>query len=403
MKVLRAIGFVIAVLIASAILGWFIGGWIFLAVTLLVVLAFIRPELVGRMTGSQAFSSLPSWLRATPKRFAALVAVLVLPLSSLFGLASWASTQPRPAPSQSIESAAPAATGTMSRAEATATPSTKPAAQATAVPTMAQPTPTIPRPPTATSVPRTNTPLPPTATPLPHITAEEWQRVLTDPDAYKGRPVTIGGRVFVSPERDRQRVAFQVFTTNDGGDGNTIVNYAQSDFKIDKDQYVRVEGIVRGKLEGRNAFGAQITAPVIDASKVEVVGRAEAIAPAYETVQVGKTITQHGLAVTLVKVELSTKETRAHFKVKNGSQAKASAYDHSAVVVQDGRQIKRKLLFNSGYAEIDDTLQPGTESEGIIVFEPINQHVHAFKIVWDGVRTDNFRLDFADYAWDVAW
>lgn len=405
MQALKAIGFIVIALIASAVLGWFIGGWIFLAILALLVVAFVRPALVARMIGSRALALLPGWLRAGPKRFAILVAVLVLPLSSLFGLAGWASTQPLPASSPAIKSAAPAATGTVSRAGATAPSSTKPVAQATTGGTTvapAAPQPTTP-PPTATRVPPTATPVPPTNTPVPALGADEWPQVLADADKFKGRAVVITGRIFLTPERDRQLVAFQMYTDPEESHGNTLVGSRDTNLKVEKDQYVRVTGVVRGKQQGTNLFGGRLVLPVIDAEKVEIISRAEAVAPAYETLQVGKTVTQHGLTVTLVKVELSTKETRAFFKVKNGAQAKASAYDYGAVIVQDGKQVKRKRLFNSGYPEIDDSLQPGTESEGIIVFEPVNQHVRAFRLVWEGVRTDNYRLDFADYVWDVAW
>ena len=232
------------------------------------------------------------------------------------------------------------------------------AAQTSAQPTSAQPTaaPTV--------VPVANTPRvtqAATATPTPapvarQLKTEEWPLVLSDPNKFKGSQVTITGQIFNNPERDASLVVFQIFTDPEKSDGNTVVASRDAGLKVDKSQYVRVAGIVRGKFDGSNAFGGKVTAPIIDASKVEILSRADVLAPAFEVIQIDRTVTQHGLEVTLEKIELAQTETRAYVRVKNTTQTKANAYDYQAVIVQDGKQLKRKTAFNSGYPEIDDTL-----------------------------------------------
>lgn len=320
----------------------------------------------------------------------------LVPALIIIGLVLVAGLLARPSSSGDPDQAAPSPTEAVGAAAAPATGSTaQPARAATAAPTA--------RPFTATPGPAATRPPAPTATAVVSITADVWPEVLRNPAGFKGRAVTIASRVFTPPTKDGDRVRFQIYTTDGGREGNTVVLAPALDAAIKPDAYVRVQGIVQGRFSGTNAFGGTISAPVVEAKAVERVSRGDAIAPAYETIALDQTLTQHGLAVTLLKVELAQDETRVHVRVKNGSGQKASAYDYSAVIVQDGKQLKRKTVFNSGEAEVDDTLQPGTTTEGVILFEPVNQHVHLFRLVWPGVRTDNYRLDFADYVWEVRW
>ncbi|MCC6625808.1 MAG: hypothetical protein IT340_00275 [Chloroflexi bacterium] len=324
----------------------------------------------------------------------------LVPALIIIGLVLVAGLLARPSSSGGPDQAAPSPTEAVGAAAAPATGSTaQPATAATAAPA----TGSTARPATAAPAPTATRPAAPTATAVASIAADTWPEVLRNPDGFKGRAVTIAGRVFTLPTKDGDRVRFQIYTTDGGREGNTVVLAPALDAAIKPDAYVRVGGVVQGRFSGANAFGGTISAPVIDAKAVERVSRGEAVAPAYESIVLDQTLTQHGLAVTLLKVELAQDETRVHVRVKNGSGQKASAYDYSAVIVQDGKQLKRKTVFNSGEPEVDDTLQPGTTTEGVILFEPVNQHVHLFRLVWPGVRTDNYRLDFADYVWEVRW
>jgi hypothetical protein len=67
--------------------------------------------------------------------------------------------------------------------------------------------------------------------------------------------------------------------------------------------------------------------PIVVADDVSIASRSEAIPPIV-TVNIGKTITQHGLSITVERVEIAVLETRVYVKAFNGASSKASLYSY---------------------------------------------------------------------------
>jgi hypothetical protein len=245
---------------------------------------------------------------------------------------------------------------------------------------------------------------PPTPTPSISFTNENWGLALSNADEYKGAKCVLTGKVFnLVPAAEG--IAFQMWTNPDNSEGNTLVVSADSNLlgTVQKDKYVRVSGFVESSYTYDNVAGGKVTAPKVLAATVDVIGRAEAVAPALKAVQVNVPVTQYGLTITLEKVEMAAGETRAYVKAVNASTGKASLYDFDAVLVQGTKQIKQKMLFGSDYPEIDNELLAGTETSGIIVFEAADVAAGSLKFVWSGPRTDDYRLDFQDWTWEISW
>ena len=128
----------------------------------LVVLAWKKPGWVSRLSGARFASRIPAAVRATPMRFAIVTAAVLIPLSSLLGVAAYSHPSATPTPT-------PAHVQLAATSTATTAPTVTAAAAATPAPTVTptpKPTPT-PLPPTPTAVPSTPTPVPPTPTPVP--------------------------------------------------------------------------------------------------------------------------------------------------------------------------------------------------------------------------------------------
>ncbi|MCL4459038.1 MAG: hypothetical protein M1136_11100 [Chloroflexi bacterium] len=175
--------------------------------------------------------------------------------------------------------------------------------------------------------------------------------------------------------------------------------------KLKECQYVRIKGKVAGSKTYTNVAGGKVTTPHVEANSVELITRTEAVAPALKVVEVNKALSQHGLTITLQKIEIAANETRAFIKAANGSQNKASLHTYNIVLVQGSKQIKTKSLFGTDYPQPDSSLLPGTESAGIIIFEPVDIQQGKIKLVWDGstARTDNYNLRFSDWVWEISW
>jgi len=87
--------------------------------------------------------------------------------------------------------------------------------------------------------------------------------------------------------------------------------------------------------------------------------------------------------------------------VTNQSAEKATAYTSSLRLVQGTRQLEEKLSFNTNYPRLPSDLLPGVEAEAVALFDPISAS-EPLRVVWDGPRLSNFRLNFQPYQWTVS-
>jgi hypothetical protein len=269
-----------------------------------------------------------------------------------------------------------------SSAEAAATATSAPAATRTAEPEpTAEPT------------------LAPSATPSAGLSNQNWDLALTDADRYKDEPVRLTGRIFLPPEVSAEVVGFQIYTTAGLTDGNTIV-VGPSGLKVKEDDYVQVEGKLEGMFEGENLFGATLRVPRVVADKVTVVGRNVAIPPV-KTYDVNQSINQHGLTITLERVEVADPETRLYVKVQNGSKYKAYLFTSDANLVQGNKQFEPKITFDTSSPELPSDILPGIEAEGVILFDPVNAE-ESLKFIWEDPHLDNYSLDFVPFVWQIA-
>ena len=151
------------------------------------------------------------------------------------------------------------------------------------------------------------------------LTNENWGLALSDTNSYQGVPVVLTGRIFLNPEISNDKVAFQIYTIKGATDGNTIV-VINGQVKVKKDDYIRVEGKVYDQFEGQNAFGATLRVPRILATKVDIISREDAVAPALKKYTINQPISQYGLVITLTRVDLAKEETRFFVKEQNNSR-----------------------------------------------------------------------------------
>jgi hypothetical protein len=173
------------------------------------------------------------------------------------------------------------------------------------------------------------------------------------------------GRVFTAPERDKKGTYLQVWADPKNSEQNTIVGYADPNFKVVENDYVHVVGTVKGKYTGTNAFGTDVTVPTVLASSLKVVDATAAAPPTLATLG-PRTSTQAGIHVSVTKVEFAASETRVFMTVRNKSNSSVSVYANSMKAVQQGRQYDPS--FSSDYPELSDSVVSGASSSGVVVF-----------------------------------
>lgn len=230
------------------------------------------------------------------------------------------------------------------------------------------------------------------------LTADELPQLFNDPAKFKGSKVDFYAKAFNTTSVDG-KPHIQAWTDIENSDNSVLI---ETDYKTSGEEYIHVTGIVSGSATGKNAFGAEITAPIIGSAKVEKSSYIDAVAPAIKTIEVNKEINQHGLIVKLQKVEIAKKETRVYFEVTNSSQKKGSFYSFNTKLIQGDKQFEEASNYEADYKAVQSELLPGVKSNGIIAFEPINVSVGKLTVISEG-RTDDYSLKFAPYTFDITW
>ena len=233
------------------------------------------------------------------------------------------------------------------------------------------------------------------------LTNKDYQKLTTDPDKYKGYQVNITGKIFTDSEKGDGLITFQMWMNPEESEGNTAVAFTE-DMDLSIDQYVRIKGVVTGKISGTNAFSGEISMPAILATSIEKVSAFEAVAPTIKSIKPNKTIDQYGLRLTIQKIEFAEKQTRAYVKIRNASGYKASVYSYDAKIKQGSKQYDEKSDFFEDYKELPGDLLNGTTASGIVIFEPINYKTKNCQIVITG-STDNYWVDFKPYTFNINW
>lgn len=218
------------------------------------------------------------------------------------------------------------------------------------------------------------------------------------PEAFKGASVDVVGKVFGTVEKDVEGIYWQMWADPKTNEFNTAVAYADPNFALKSDDYVHVIGKVTGSFKGKNAFGGEVTAVSLAATRATVVDAVAAASPAKRTATLNTSQSQHRLVLILEKVEFADDETRVFLTVNNGSPDKASFYSFNAKAQQGSSQYDAESL--SDYPDVQSELLPGVKSSGVLPF-PRMDLSQGLKLILEA-RTDNYRLDFSPYIFEVG-
>ncbi len=237
--------------------------------------------------------------------------------------------------------------------------------------------------------------------PKEKMTNAQIDQLMGDPDKYKGYPIELTGKVFVGAETKDGVSTFQMWADPKNNKGNVVV-YTKGSSAGKENDFVKITGIVQGKLEGKNGFGAAITAPAVQANTVEKINPMDILAPTKLKVDVNKTVDQRGYQITLQKVEFADTETRVYLKVTNNTKGKINFWKYEAKAVQGGKQFDQETNYEADYPDIQSDILPGVSSEGIITFKPLAPGAKSAQFFFDGAF-DDWSLHFNTAKFDVTW
>ncbi|KAF6511327.1 DUF4352 domain-containing protein [Geobacillus sp. FSL K6-0789] len=231
------------------------------------------------------------------------------------------------------------------------------------------------------------------------LSKEEFAKMISDPDQYKGSKVDFYAKIFVEPERSDDGVYIQAFADPKNSEQNVIV-VADPKTDVKNEDIIHVVGTVRESFEGENALGGTVTAPVIDAEKVEKTDYIKAFSKPLKTIEVNKEINQHGYIVKLSKVEVAEDETRAYVTISNQSNAKINFWEHNAKLLVGNTQHEKADNFEAGYPEIPSDILPKATVDAIIPFPAIDQNEKTIKLYFEG-SSENYDITIEPFQFEV--
>lgn len=232
-----------------------------------------------------------------------------------------------------------------------------------------------------------------------YLEDSEIDAALSDGNSYEGKYINIVGKVF-STDKDGDTVAMQAWYDVENAEQQFIA-YADKELASDvkEDSYIKVDGKITGTFTGENYFGGEVTALMIEAESLESGGYDDIYAPAETTKEVGKTKDQHGVSVTLQRIEYAKDEARVYVFAKNESGYQASIYTYDAKAIQEGKQFEHEDNYEVGYdSDIGDVLD-GASKEGVIRFKGLDPEKPVR--IQIGAYSDNFDIDMEDYVFEI--
>lgn len=232
------------------------------------------------------------------------------------------------------------------------------------------------------------------------MTESEVKEMYSSPSKFKNRSLELFGKVFATPEYDKDAVYFQMWADPENSELNTFVKYEDPSVDLKDGTYIKLKGVVYGSIEGTNAFGAKVTGPQIVADSLEVVSYQDAVAPAIHTIMLEEpTQTQLGYSVTIEKVELAEKETRVYIKVENNGSDKFNLYSFNSIIIQDGKQYEEETNYSADYPQVQTGLSVGVTTEGIFCYPAIESK--SFTVVLDG-SSENYREEIKPFSFEIT-
>lgn len=232
------------------------------------------------------------------------------------------------------------------------------------------------------------------------VDEDEFDTMYNDPEAYENYDVEFTGVVFIEPEKDEDGVYLQVYSKPENYEQNIIVGYEDPEFEVEEEDYVQIEGIIQGEMEGENLMGGDLSVPIVYATDLEVVDYATAVAPAIDEVEIDETIEQHGIEVYVEKMEIAEKETRVYLTVNNDTDDAFTYYDFNSKLITGNEQLDAEDNYESDLPEIQSEILPGIETEGVFTYPAIDEDEEKVTFHSEG-SSDNYELDFEPFTLEI--
>lgn len=229
---------------------------------------------------------------------------------------------------------------------------------------------------------------------------DEFKQMFSDPDKFKGRNVDFYAKIFIEPEKDDKGTYIQAYADPKNSEENTLIQIADPKLDVKNGDIIHVIGKVEKKYIGKNAFGAELTAPLMIASKIEKTDYATAFDPAIKTITVNKEINQNGYVIKLNKVEFGKEDTRVYLTIINNSKNTIHFNSYNSKATQGNKQFDADSDFDNNYPELKTDILAGIKEDGVVLFKAMDVNGPTTKFIFDG-SSDNYEIEFNPFTFEV--
>lgn len=228
---------------------------------------------------------------------------------------------------------------------------------------------------------------------------EEFKEMFSDPNKFKGRSVDFYAKVFVTPRNDTEMTYIQAYSDPETSSENSMIQIKDTPINIKNGDTIHVVGKVEKEFDSENAFGGNVSVPLITASKIEKADYGTAFEPAITTMSVNKEIDQNGYVIKVNTVNFAKNNTRVYLTVTNNSKNQIYFNTNSARATQGDKEFNIDVG-NENYPELDTKILPGVKEDGVVVFKPMNPNASSTKFVFTGSSYD-YNLEFNPFTFEV--
>lgn len=226
---------------------------------------------------------------------------------------------------------------------------------------------------------------------------EFTNEVYTNAGKYKGYHIEVKGKVFQVIGDNGATKAIQIWVDPETCEQNVMIYYSSS-VDVQQGDFVTCTGYIDSLYKYKNAYGAEMHAPLLYSTDLRLASYIEVIAPATKTIIPENLVQEkHGYKVTIDKVEFSEKETRIFATTTNAG--KAVLYVADPVIIQGGKQYKRETNYDAEYEELPYETTKGASCSGIITFPAME--IKDFEIAFE-VHSDNYDEKLGEFAFIIG-
>ena len=231
------------------------------------------------------------------------------------------------------------------------------------------------------------------------VTNRDWPSLHTNPHQVVGRRVDLRARVYAPPIVDAEGTVFCAWVDFDNDQLPAQFRVSSLVPDLVGNEFIWVVGSVT-RVTTSDDWCSPDALLQIDVDRLLVTDRLGA-RPAVVVVPVDQTLEQHGVRVTLDRVEFAAEELRVFVTIENPRNEMFTAFATGLRIEIGTVEIPATVPIGVGIEAPRGRVRPKTVERGGFQFPPLDPNSPPFTVRWQGAAAESIAGQFADWVWIV--